>query len=148
SHEPKFRRFLERPEPPMEHNLFEQQLRQPVVGREAWLFAGSEGGAHAAAMTFSLVGSCVQKGVDPQASLVDVLDRIQDHPANRAAELTPLNWRRVQDGLPLLGQGSHGAVRPGRCSSPIGNSAAKQGSHQALVVPCSKSRKLSPNRRA
>lgn len=31
--------------------------------------------------------------VDPQAWLADVLARLPDHPANRAADLLPWNWR-------------------------------------------------------
>ena len=31
-------------------------------------------------------------GLDPQAYLADVLDRIQDHKINRLAELLPWNW--------------------------------------------------------
>jgi hypothetical protein len=32
-------------------------------------------------------------GVDPQAWLTDVLDRIAEHPANQLDELLPWNWR-------------------------------------------------------
>jgi transposase len=31
-------------------------------------------------------------GLDPQAWLADVLDRIQDHKINRLDELLPWNW--------------------------------------------------------
>jgi transposase len=99
NHEAEFRVFLDRPELPMHNNLSELQLRGPVVGRKAWLFAGSEGGAHAAATMFTLVSSCILQGIDPLTWLVDVLDRLPDHPANRVAELTPLHWRLARDDL-------------------------------------------------
>jgi transposase len=85
--------FLEHGELPLHNNLSELMLRQPVVGRKNWLFAGSEGGAQAACTLFTLVGSCLLQGIDPYAYLVDVLGRLPDHPANRVHELTPQAWR-------------------------------------------------------
>ena len=78
---------------PMHNNLSELMLRQAVVGRKNWLFARSEGGAKVAATVYTLVGSCMLQGVDPQDYLVDVLGRVQDHGARRLGELTPRSWR-------------------------------------------------------
>ena len=50
---------------PVDNNASERHLRGPVVGRKNWMFAGSEGGAKAAAICFSIVGSCVLAGIDP-----------------------------------------------------------------------------------
>jgi hypothetical protein len=88
---------LEHPELPMHNNVSELMLRQTVVGRKNWLFARSEGGAAAAGHLYTLIGSCKLQGIDPHAYLVDVLSRIQDHPANRVAELTPKAWRRQRE---------------------------------------------------
>jgi len=93
-----FERFLDHPELPMHNNRSELALRGPVVGRKQWLFAGSEGGAQAAATMFTLVGSCSMQGIDPWAYLADVLSRINDHPVNRVNELTPMGWRLVREG--------------------------------------------------
>jgi transposase len=95
--EASLRVFLERPELPIHNNLSELQLRGPVVGRKTWLFAGSEGGARAAASFFTLVGSCMLQGIDPWAYLFDLLNRLPDHPASRIDELTPLGWRRARE---------------------------------------------------
>jgi len=84
--------FLEHPELPLHNNLSELLLRQPVVGRKNWLFAGSEGGAQAAATLYTLVSSCMLQAIDPHEYLVDVLNRLPDYPANRVSELTPLRW--------------------------------------------------------
>ena len=92
------RLHLERPELPIHNNLSELMLRQAVVGRKNWLFARSEGGAEAAATLYTLVGSCMLQGVDPQEYLVDVLGRLQDHPSNRVCELTPKAWQRERKG--------------------------------------------------
>lgn len=91
------RAFLDHPELPLHNNLSELMLRQPIVGRKNWLFAGSEGGAQAACTVFTLVGSCMLQGIDPQQYLVDVLGRLPDWPANRVTELTPKAWRMARD---------------------------------------------------
>jgi transposase len=88
--------FLERGDVPMHNNLSELTLRQPVVGRKNWLFARSEGGAHAAATAYTLIGSCMLQDVYPETYLSDVFDRLLDHPARDIAALAPLNWRRAR----------------------------------------------------
>jgi transposase len=62
-----------------------------VVGRIR-LFAGSLRGGRAAAVIYSLIGSCELAGVDVLAYLADVLVRVATHPANRIDELLPVNW--------------------------------------------------------
>lgn len=93
SQEPRMRLFLTDGAVPFHNNLSELLLRQPVVGRKSWLFAGSEGGAEAAAGWFSVIGSCMLQGIDPWVYLVDVFGRLLDHPAKRVHELTPRSWR-------------------------------------------------------
>jgi transposase len=95
-----FRVFLDHGELPMHNNMSELQLRQAVVGRKNWLFAGSEGGAVAAATCFTLIGSCMLQGVDPWAYLVDVLPKVSSWPVNRLHLLTPLGWRLAREGAP------------------------------------------------
>lgn len=90
--------FLGRGDVPMHNNLSELMLRQTVVGRKNWLFARSEGGAHAAATLYTLIGSCYLQSIDPWHYLSDVLDRLLDHPANRVHELTPRAWRLAKTG--------------------------------------------------
>jgi hypothetical protein len=49
------------------------------------------------ALTFKLDHSsgAAHNGLDPQAYLADVLDRIHDHKINRLDELLPWNWTPV-----------------------------------------------------
>jgi transposase len=42
----------------------------------------------------SRIVTAKMNGVDPQAWLAGVLDRIAAHPAHRLDELLPWNWRR------------------------------------------------------
>ena len=91
--EQRMRLFLAHGDVPIHNNLSELLLRQPIVGRKNWLFAGSEGGAKAAAGWFSLIGSCLLQGIDPQTYLYDVFRRLPDHSSKWVHELTPLNWR-------------------------------------------------------
>ena len=85
--------FLEDGTVPLHNNLSELLLRQPVIGRKNWLFAGSEGGAEAAAGWFSLISSAVMQGLDPELYLYNLFKRLPDHPSTRLVELTPKNWK-------------------------------------------------------
>ena len=64
-----------------------------ALGRKSWLFCGSDRGGQRAAAMYSLIVTAKMNGVDPQAWLADVLDRIAAHPAHRLDELLPWNWR-------------------------------------------------------
>ena len=78
----------------IDNNLSERQIKQMVIGRKNWMFAGSENGARNAALLFSIVVSCKLAGVDPFAYLRDILTRLQNHPANRIHELIPRDWKK------------------------------------------------------
>jgi hypothetical protein len=41
----------------------------------------------------SLIVTCRLHGIDPYTYLVDVLQRVGQHPAARVAELTPRQWK-------------------------------------------------------
>jgi len=60
--------------------------------RSNYLFAGSDAGGERAAAIYSLVDSAKLHGLDPQAYLRHVIERIAEHPVNRIEELLP---RRV-----------------------------------------------------
>ena len=53
------------------------------------MFAGSERGGKAMAITFTLIETAKLNGVNPQAWLTNVLSRIADHKINRIDELLP-----------------------------------------------------------
>jgi len=53
----------------------------------------TRGGDLARAMT--IIETAKMNGLDPQAYLADLLDRIHDHKINRLDELLPWNWSPV-----------------------------------------------------
>lgn len=87
-------RYTEAPFLEIDNNHSERQIKQMVIGRKNWLFAGSEGGAENAAILFSVIVSCKLHAVDPFAYLRDVLMRIQTHPSSRTHELIPREWKK------------------------------------------------------
>jgi len=49
----------------------------------------------------SLLATCELHGVDPYTYLVDVLQRVGEHPAARVIELTPRVWKTLFADDPL-----------------------------------------------
>ena len=90
-----FERFLESGAIPLDNNASEQAVKNPVMGKKAWLFFGSEAGGHAAAVFYTLTATCRRLKIDPYAYLKDVFERLpqlvatQNTPPDRSV-LTPL----------------------------------------------------------
>jgi transposase len=75
----------------IDNNAAERALRAVALGRKNYLFAGSDAGGEHAAALYSLIGTAKLNGIDPEAYLGHVLERIAEHPINRIDELLP--WR-------------------------------------------------------
>jgi transposase len=86
--------FLTDPDVPIDTNYLERALRVVPMGRKNWLFCRTELGAKHVGVIQSLIVTCRLHGIDPYNYLVDVLQRISEHPASRVAELTPREWKR------------------------------------------------------
>lgn len=69
--------------------------------RKNWIFCWTEVGARHAGIVQSLIVTCRLQGIDPYTYLVDVLQRVGQHPALRAAELTPRLWKQHFGHAPL-----------------------------------------------
>ena len=82
-------RYLEDGDLAIDNNVSERALRRVVVGRNNWLFCGSDAGGHRAAIIYSVVATCKEHRLDVWAYLRDVLERIPTHPNRRRAELLP-----------------------------------------------------------
>ena len=75
----------------IDNNAAERALRGVGLGRKNYLFMGSDAGGERAAAIYSLVETAKLNGLDPEAYLREVLERIADHPINRIEELLPWN---------------------------------------------------------
>ena len=73
----------------IDNNAAERSIRDVALGRKNYLFAGSDAGGQRAAAIYSLLGTAKLNGLDPEAYLRVVLERIADHPINRIEELLP-----------------------------------------------------------
>jgi transposase len=87
--------FLEDGRVAVDDNAAERALRPIGVGRRNWLFAGADTGAETLARAMTIIETAKMNGLDPQAYLADVLDRIHDHKINRLDELLPWNWSAI-----------------------------------------------------
>jgi hypothetical protein len=64
-----------------------------ALNRKNALFAGSDEGGEHWAILASLIETCKLNGINPQAYLGDVLERVAaGHPINKLAELLPWTW--------------------------------------------------------
>ena len=89
-------RYCEDGDLEIDNNATERAIRAVAVGRNNWVFFGSDQGGKTAAVLRSFVASCQRAKVDPFAWFKDVLSRIADHPITRLAELLPHNWKPAQ----------------------------------------------------
>ncbi|EMG8596567.1 IS66 family transposase, partial [Escherichia coli] len=75
---------------PLDNNICERAIRPVVMGRKAWLFAGSLMAGNRAAQIMSLLETAKRNGLEPHAWLTDVLTRLPEWPEDRLEELLPL----------------------------------------------------------
>ncbi len=94
---PKARPYLEYGFLELDNNTAERAVRPITLGRKNYLFMGSEAGGYSAAIAYTLIETCKLNGVNSEAWLAWVLERIQDHPVNRINELLPWNYQAMID---------------------------------------------------
>jgi len=79
----------------IDNNPAERALRGIAITRKNFLFLGSEAGGERAAVIYTVLESAKLNGLDPEAYLADVINRMaKGHPMNRLAELLPWNWNQ------------------------------------------------------
>ena len=81
----------------IDNNEGENSIRGLCLGRQNWLFLGSDRGGRAAAIHFSLLASCKRHGHDPRLDYRDVLTRLPALLPGASEEellaLLPHRWR-------------------------------------------------------
>jgi len=86
-------RFLGEGAAEIDNNIAERAMRAVAIGRKNWLFAGSKAGGERAAALYSVIETAKLNGLEPQAYIADVIDKIASGwPASRWDELMPWNW--------------------------------------------------------
>lgn len=93
--------FLTDPDVPIDTNELERALRVIPLGRKNWLFCWTEVGAKYVGIFQSLIVTCKMHGIDPHTYLVDVLQRVADHPRKDIGLLTPKLWKQHFAANPL-----------------------------------------------
>ena len=93
--------YLTDPDVPIDTNHLERALRVIPMGRKNWMFSWTELGAKHVGIMQSLIVTCRLHQIAPYDYLVDVLQRVGQHPANRVHELTPRLWKQLFAGNPL-----------------------------------------------
>ncbi len=66
------------------------------IGRNNWLFVGSDQGGQTAAVLFSFTATCKHLRIDTFAYLRDVLERLPSHAAQDLEVLLPHRWQAAR----------------------------------------------------
>jgi transposase len=77
----------------IDNNRSERAIRPLAIGRKNWLFLGSPRGGQAAATVFSLIQTCKDLDLNPEAYLKDVLTRLPTTKQKDIDSLLPHNWK-------------------------------------------------------
>lgn len=77
----------------LDNNPAERGMRAIALGRENYLFVGSEAGGKAAAIAYTLIETAKLNAVDSHAWLADTLARFPDYKITKVDYLLPWNWR-------------------------------------------------------
>jgi len=93
--------YLDDPGVPIDTNHVERALRVIPLGRKNWMFSWTELGARHIGIVQSLLVTCRLHDVDPYDYLVDVLQRVGQHPASQVEQLTPRLWKTLFAKNPL-----------------------------------------------
>lgn len=76
----------------IDNNDTDNDIRPSAIGKKNWMFIGHPEAGRRAAILYTLLISARNHGVDPQAYLKDIIERLPlTRPAD-LAELLPANW--------------------------------------------------------
>jgi hypothetical protein len=92
-------RYLDDGQIEIDNSAAERALRAVALGRKNYLFCGSDAGGQAAAAIYSLIGTAKLNGIDPEAYMQRVLEKIADLPITQIHELLPWNFATPQTDL-------------------------------------------------
>lgn len=78
----------------IDNNHAEREMKYIAMGRKSWLFCGSDKGAKDHAVILTMLATCRRHGVNPEAYLTDVIQRLVENPNENLEDLLPYKWKR------------------------------------------------------
>jgi hypothetical protein len=100
----------------IDNNVSERTLKLIGMGRDNWLFLGSDQGGQTAAVLFSFTATCKHLKIDTFAYLRDVFERLPTHPVDRLEELLPHRWQAARQAA--APPASSAAIPPSLTAAP------------------------------
>jgi transposase len=85
-------RFLDYPELELSNNAAENSMRPVALGRKNWIHLGAKQAGPRVAAIISIVETCRRLQIPVREYLSAVLPGLENYPANRVNELTPVAW--------------------------------------------------------
>ena len=76
----------------IDNNLIENEIRPSAIGKKNYLFFGSGEAGEQSAILYTIVASARRRGLDPEAYLTDIIQRIPTTPVEMMHTLTPAAW--------------------------------------------------------
>lgn len=73
----------------VDNNLVENSIRPTAIGRKNWLFMGEAHSGHRAATFYTLMGNCHHAGLNAEAYLTELFERLPGATTRTVHELTP-----------------------------------------------------------
>jgi transposase len=91
--------FLKDGKIPLSNNISERAMRGVVMGRNNYLFFGSETAAQRGAVLYSILHSCNCLGINPEEYLNDIVPRMYTVKNKDILDLTPAGWLANRESL-------------------------------------------------
>lgn len=92
---PAMQTYLEDGRVAIDNNDTENDIRPSAVGKKNWMFVGSPEAGTRGAVLYTLLISARNHGVDPQAYLRDVIERLPAAKPGEIDDFLPANWAAV-----------------------------------------------------
>jgi transposase len=86
--------YLEHGEVEIDNNLVENAIRPTAVGKKNWLFIGQPEAGERSAVMYTLLISAKAQGIDPQAYLKDLIEKLPEASPSNLDALLPANWAK------------------------------------------------------